>query len=152
MPLEQYKTNITAIADKCQTAGVKMVVLTATLIKEPGNVYNKKLDGYNEFLRSFSKERNLPLADLNADMKSICESNPRHNRLTADGVHMAPRGNVMMAKGILRALGLTPDQMSKAEACWLDLPNTCDYTVKLSLREYEKMLEKIDAGKEAEKP
>src|SRR4028119_438040 len=69
VPLEDYKTNITAILDRCEQAGVKVVILTATQIGLPitGSA-NVKLAGYNAFLRETAKTRNLPLADVNAAM------------------------------------------------------------------------------------
>lgn len=65
VPLDQYKANITKIADECAAAGVKVIVLTATVIgEELENDNNNKLRPYNEFLRGLARERKLPLADL----------------------------------------------------------------------------------------
>jgi lysophospholipase L1-like esterase len=67
--LEDYKTAVTAILDRCQQAGIKVVVLTATQIGLPvTNPANVKLAAYNDFLRETAKARNLPLADVNAAM------------------------------------------------------------------------------------
>lgn len=146
VPLDQYKTNITAILDKCQAANVKVVILTSTLINEPTSENNKKLDAYNDFLKALAKERNLPLADLNADMKAIIAKTGARNYLTVDGVHMATRGNVMMAKGVLAALGLTTDQIAKAQEAWMDMPGTCELKVNITIRQYEKVVEKAEAA------
>ncbi|MBR2983633.1 MAG: SGNH/GDSL hydrolase family protein, partial [Kiritimatiellae bacterium] len=63
--LEPYKKNITAILDKCAAAGVKVIILTPTLCNDgPGwekHGYNRKLEGYCEFLRKTAAERKLPL-------------------------------------------------------------------------------------------
>ena len=49
---------------------MKPVILTSTMIGEDQpNPNNQKLVAYNEFLRTFAKERKLPLADLNAQMQ-----------------------------------------------------------------------------------
>ena len=144
--LDQYKTNITAIVDKAQAAKIKVVILTSTLINAPGSAESEKLDAYNDFLRSLAKERSLPLADLSADMKAIIKEKGPNANLTKDGVHMAINGDVMMAKGVLRALGLNPSQMEKANEAWLDIPDTCVVTTKFPLRQYGKWGEKAGNG------
>lgn len=40
------------------------------------------------------------------------------NKLTSDGCHMNTLGNIMMAKGILRAFGLSEEKIAAAEASW----------------------------------
>jgi lysophospholipase L1-like esterase len=119
-----YTKNITAIIEKATAAGVKPVILTATVIQE-------KLDGrengllapYNTFLRNLAKERNLPLADLNGlfQERLKSENKPDQKVLTSDGVHMNGAGNKLMATGVLRALGLNDAELAKAEASWAPL-------------------------------
>ena len=41
------------------------------------------------------------------------------NKLTTDGCHMNTLGNAMMAKGILRAFGLSEEKIAAAEKPWL---------------------------------
>jgi len=154
VPLEPYKTNITAIVDKCQAAGIKVMILTATMIKEdPANAENQKLAAYNDFLRSLAKEKKCLLADLNVDMQAVIQqaSGTKHgNLLTADGVHMNTAGNKMMASGVLKAFGLTDEQVKKAmsdeqikiaQEKWLDIPETCEANarVKLSQRKLQQL-------------
>lgn len=152
VPLEQYKKNIAEICDKAQAAGVKVVVLTSTMIGEDQpNANNQKLVPYNEFLRALAKERNLPLADLNADMQAAvaaakAASAPKPNRanyLTSDGVHMAPPGDQMMAAGVLRALGLDAGEVAKAKAAWLAIPKSANVKVAaaVSLADYGRLME-----------
>ncbi len=145
VPLEEYKKNITAIVDQCQAAGVKVVVLTATMIQEDAsNDLNKKLADYNDFLRELAKERNLPLADLNQRMQDGIKANPDQDKgryYTNDGVHMNPRGNQMMAEGVLAALGLDEKQLDTAREKWLDTPNTVSLraNLQMSQRQYQKL-------------
>ena len=142
VPLEAYKTNITALVDKVQAASIKVVILTSTLIGEMTNPNSLKLDAYNDFLRSLAKERKLPLADLSADMKEIMKAKGGRANLTIDGVHMTIKGDVMMANGVLRALGLNQAQLDKAYEAWLDMPDTCLIQANISLRQYDKMASK----------
>lgn len=120
--LTDYKVNITKIVDQCQDAGVKVVILTSTMIGEDkDNPNNKKLATYNGFLRELAKEKKCLLADLNTDMQSIIEtSRDKKNGklLTSDGVHMNPDGNKMMAVGVLRSFGLNAEQVKAAQAAW----------------------------------
>jgi|TARA_B110000037_G_scaffold155044_1_gene174859 lysophospholipase L1-like esterase len=109
--LEDYKTNITAIVDQAQAAGVKVMILTSTMIKEnQENELNQKLAPYNAFLRELAKEKACLLADLNAEMqealKTFPKDAPKGKQLTRDGVHMNALGNKMMAKGILKSFGV----------------------------------------------
>ncbi|MCX6997790.1 MAG: SGNH/GDSL hydrolase family protein [Kiritimatiellaeota bacterium] len=126
VPLDQYKENITKIVEQCQAAGVKVMVLTATMIKEDqANALNQKLTAYNEFLRTLAKEKGCPLADLNADMQAaIAKVGPakKGNVLTGDGVHMNPAGNRMMATGVLKAFGLSAEQLAKVQKQWPESP------------------------------
>ncbi len=153
IPLDKYKENITALVDKVQSADVKPVILTSTMIGEDQpNSNNQKLIPYNEFLRTFANERKLPLADLNSQMqdavKKARETNaPKPNRvnyLTGDGVHMAPQGDQMMAEGVLRAIGMDDAQVAKAKAAWLEIPAAVklqNSNKMLSIKEYNKLSE-----------
>ena len=123
--LPEYKKNITAIIDKAQAAGVKVCILTATMITEdPKHSYNIKLASYNEFLRELAKEKGCMLADLNEIMqKGVAEfaaKNPgfKGNYYTYDGVHMNSIGNEMMAETVLRTFGLNDQQIAKAKKSW----------------------------------
>lgn len=159
IPLDQYKTNITAILDQCQAAGVKVVVLTATVITEElDGDNNKKLETYNDFLRSLAKERHAPLADLFSQFAAVLKAHPNTTgkpgrQLTSDGVHMAPAGDQLMARGVLQAFGLDAGQLKKAEAAWQEIPGaggvrvrfdagqgkSFQATARLSLRQREQL-------------
>lgn len=159
VPLDQYKANITAIIDQCQAAGVKVVILTATVIgEELDNDNNKKLAVYNDFLRTLVREKKCLLADLNAMFQEAIKAHPNTTGkpgrlLTSDGVHMNSAGDQLMAKGILQAVGCSEAQIKKAQAAWLDLPGggtvrarfdagkgqRLEVTCSLTLREHEKL-------------
>jgi len=144
--LEPYKANITSIVDKAQAAGIKVVILTATVIQENDNAENQALAPYNDFLRQLAKERNLPLADLNSMCWKSLEANPA-NRLTVDGVHMNPMGNMLMARGVLEAFGMAPAQIDTFEKKWSESPSATslraqisfDASAPVSMKEYNAM-------------
>jgi lysophospholipase L1-like esterase len=136
VPLDDYKTNIRAIIDQAQAAKIKVLLLTSTMIGEdPEKDTNLKLIPYNDFLRQIAAEKKLPLADLNKDMQAALKALPDEkgkakmfgepgyqrdikNKLTSDGCHMNASGNIMMAKGILKALGLSDQKIAAAEKSW----------------------------------
>lgn len=129
IPLDEYKVKITDIVDRTQAAGIKVMILTSTMIKEdPDTELNKMLAPYNAFLKTLAKEKNCLFADLNADMqaglKAFPEDAPKGKRLTSDGVHMNALGNYMMAKGVLRAFGVPANDLKGVEDVWDDTPNT----------------------------
>ena len=130
------KKNIRAIIDRAQGAGIRVMVLTSTMIGEdPERELNRNLVPYNEFLREIAVEKKCLLADLSRDMHQALERIPDvpgkarmfgepeydrriRNKLTTDGCHMNTLGNIMMAKGILRAFGLSEEKIAAAEKSW----------------------------------
>lgn len=104
--IEDYKKNINAILDKAKAADIKVMILTSTMIGEDASKeLNQMMIPYNDFLHQIAKERNLPLADLNADMQAQLKTIPDvpgkpktfgkyfyggevQNKLTSDGCHM----------------------------------------------------------------
>lgn len=126
--LEDYKKNIRQLVEKATAAGIKVYIMTATMIGENQfHANNQKLGAYNQFLRELAKEKNLPLIDLNSAMQqevaAMRAKYPGVNTvfLTVDGVHMDTLGNAMMAREILKAFGLNAAQIAKAEQEWQKL-------------------------------
>jgi lysophospholipase L1-like esterase len=145
VPLDQYKRNITEIVEKSQAAGIRVMILTSTMITEnPADANNQKLSAYNDFLRELAKEKKCLFADLNAAMQKDLDQlekggRKRGNLLTSDGVHMNPGGNQMMAEGVLRGFGLDEEAVAKARSAWLDIPNgiSVNAAARLTLRQYQ---------------
>lgn len=111
----EYMKNMTAIVDKCQAAGIRVIVQTCTPIGEdPNNEFNPKLGYYNTFLRYLAEQKHCLLADLNADSVSVIKTKTGpDNIITTDGVHMNDRGNRLMATGLLKTMGLSAEQIAK---------------------------------------
>lgn len=136
VPLEDFKKNIAAIIDQAQGAGLKVMVLTATMIGEdPERELNQRLIAYNDYLRQVAREKDCRLADLNAQMQAALKAMPDEkgrakmfgepdyqrdikNKLTSDGCHMNRLGNIMMAQGVLRAFGMSEAKISELAASW----------------------------------
>jgi lysophospholipase L1-like esterase len=111
----EYMRNMTSIVERCQAAGIRVIIQTCTPIgEELDNATNQKLHYYNTFLRFLAEKKGCVLADLNADSVRLLKAKTETgNYLTTDGVHMNDRGNRLMAIGLLKALGSTDDQISK---------------------------------------
>lgn len=139
--LEDYKKNITSIVDQAQAAGIKVIILTSTMITEnQAGEPNQKLMAYNEFLVQLSKEKKCLLADLNSLMQETIKTldkDAKGNTVTVDGVHMNSTGNMMMAKGILTSIGFTADELKTIESEWVKIPNTNEIRVSLGLSHAE---------------
>ena len=152
--LEPYKENITKIVDTCQAKGVKVMLLTSTMIKEdPEGDLNQQLAPYNEFLRKLAKEKDCLIADLNADMQAGLDPEVEGNIFTTDGVHMNSFGNLMMATGVMKAFGLSDEQLKKVTDYWMDVPKAATVRISASLtqREYIAVQKKAHAeGKSVE--
>jgi lysophospholipase L1-like esterase len=150
IPFDKYKENITTIVDKAQAAGLRVMILTTTMIREDQkNEFNQKLVAYNDFLKSLATQKQCLLADLNTVMQDQIASTPHAgNLLTVDGIHMNFFGNQMMAVGVLKAFGLDDAQIQKAREAWLDIPNVIDLSgqTSISLRQYNQ-LQALASGK-----
>jgi lysophospholipase L1-like esterase len=118
--LPDYQRNMTEIVDRCLDAGAKVLLLTATPIYEDlDSPENKKLAAYNEFLRTLAREKKILLCDLNKAFADVLKEKQGDEKvLTTDGVHMAGRGNRLMAREILKSLGATRPQLRDAERRW----------------------------------
>lgn len=141
IPLDQYKKNITLLVEKAQKAGIKVCIMTATMIKEDAqNALNKQLAAYNAFLRQLAAEKKCLLADTNAAMQDQLAAlkkkypNAKGELLTSDGVHMAPAGDMMMARCLLKAVGLSDAQIDFAK-----LPCKAEITLKVPVSFYQEL-------------
>jgi lysophospholipase L1-like esterase len=132
--LDTFKKNITAIVDKAQAAGIKVMILPPTPINEASkNEFNDKLPGYVDFMTELAKERQLPCADVHTAYLDYlaAHADPNNpNIVTVDGVHPNADGYQLFAKTILAAFGATPDQLATADQAWRAAPiNAVVFTV-----------------------
>jgi lysophospholipase L1-like esterase len=51
-------------------------------------------------------------------LKKFPSDAPKGKQLTSDGVHMNKAGNIMMARGVAKAFGLTDQQLDKSAESW----------------------------------
>jgi lysophospholipase L1-like esterase len=116
--LAEYKKNIAAMVDAAQKAGIKVILLTPTVIQEDADAEgNKRLVKYVEAEKQIAAEKKCQLVDLHAMFLTALKQKPakRKTWLTVDGVHMQPRGDAIMAIGVLRALGVPDEKIAASD-------------------------------------
>jgi lysophospholipase L1-like esterase len=120
--LHAYERNLRKMVDMAQAAGIKVVLLTPTIIMEDRMAEgNLRLLQYDLAMREIALEKQCRVANLHTLFLNALRQKPREmsaNCLTSDGVHMKPLGNAIMALGVLRALGIPEEKI--ARATWSD--------------------------------
>jgi lysophospholipase L1-like esterase len=112
--LAAYRANVARMVDAAQKAGIKVILLTPTLIQEdPNTEGNQRLAKYVAVQKEIAAEKKCQLVDLHRMFLSALKKKPADRQLTQDGVHMQTLGNAVMAAGVLRALGV-PDEKIEA--------------------------------------
>ncbi len=154
--LPTYKTNVRATVEEVTAAGARMMLLTPTLHGEAADTENnKELAGYVAFMRELAKEKGLLLADLHADMRRFVDTadhavEPPGRLVTCDGLHMNPVGNMVMARGVLRAFGLGDAEIATAERYWREeLAPGCAVPIRVPVASAVKMALLPDAQRKA---
>ena len=135
--LERYRENMTAIFDKCAASNVNVIVFTATMFERQGDLRTCKENvlqkSYNDWLRAEAKRRGLPVADVNAAMwRARDEEKPVQSLfLTKDGVHMNAKGQFLLARELLRTMGLPEKDFADVEArAWKPAWVLCKFELK----------------------
>ncbi len=116
--LAAYRENVAKMVDMAQAAGIKVILLTPTIIEEnPDSEANGRLAAYVEAEKQIAAEKKCQLVDLHATFLTVLKDKPADapNGLTSDGVHMKPIGDAIMAIGILRALGVPDEKIADSE-------------------------------------
>ncbi|MDB5332101.1 MAG: lipolytic protein family [Phycisphaerales bacterium] len=115
--LSEYQENVAKMVDMAQAAGIKVILLAPTVIQEDMHgLGNERLIVYVDAGKRIAAEKHCTFVDLHAMFLKALESKPadaKGNWITGDGVHMNPRGDALMAIGVLRGLGV-PDEKIKA--------------------------------------
>lgn len=116
--LETYERNVERMVKMAKDGGARVFVLSPTVIEEdPASEGNKRLAAYVAAGKKVADRNKCDYVDLHAlFLKSIANRNktakPGERFFTTDGVHMKPAGDVLMAVGVLRAMGV-PDAKMK---------------------------------------
>lgn len=100
-----------ALVKKLQSAGIKVVVCTPSVIgerKDMSNEQDGELNMYSNWLRYYAKVNNIPCVDLRTEFTNyLIANNPRNEEkglLTSDRVHLNANGNLFVAQEIWKVL------------------------------------------------
>jgi acyl-CoA thioesterase-1 len=122
IPLPDYRKNVEEMVTRAKAAGVKVVMLSTTVIHEDlQNRENAKLVGYNAALRDIAHNNGTLFVDYQKPFQTLIKAyqtttGARDNLLTMDGVHMNPLGNKVMAYVLLSGLGVSPEARQQVQA------------------------------------
>ncbi len=115
--LKNYRANVAKMVGAAQAAGIRVLLCTPTLIEEDANSEgNRRLVMYCDAVRQIAAEKNCLLADLHGIFLQALARKPadaQGNTITGDGVHMNPTGDWLMARGILKALGVPQEKVQE---------------------------------------
>jgi lysophospholipase L1-like esterase len=120
IPLKDYRTNVEAMIDGAEKAGARVVILSATVIRETlDGPENRKAEPYNRTLRELAAKHHALYVDYQRPFRALitdyrANTNSADLVLTVDGVHMNPLGNRVMAFTLLKALGVTAKDLADA--------------------------------------
>lgn len=153
---KRYQESTKAIFDKCDAAGIKVIVLAPTLMREDPDFYHsaKLRDVLVPWLEGEARRRGYPYENLLARHTALLKDsplprNPRGYQTTGDGIHMNDWGNMMMAEGLCAVTGVAVTDVVRADwrqRCRLDSRSDRGYATPESQGvDSEAILKWIDA-------
>lgn len=109
--LDKYEKFYTAVIQKLQVAGIRLILITPACIGEKKNNENPQdpeLNQYCEVIRHLSATYRCDLIDFRKMVQDYEQAHNSENResglLTTDGVHLNESGNQMLADVLAKAL------------------------------------------------
>ncbi|MEG5041555.1 MULTISPECIES: SGNH/GDSL hydrolase family protein [unclassified Microcoleus] len=117
----EYREKITQMVLAAKAAGIRVVLLSPTLIGESiDGPENSRLQQYVAAMQEIASENQCLFIDLNAPFREVIGTYQKHagktlNLLAADGVHPNPSGYRIMVFTILRGLGVPANDIENLE-------------------------------------
>ena len=99
---EAYEADVTAVADRLRAEKIPMLLLTTSILGPRNAEADRKLDGYNAFLRRLARQNGYRVAEVNGLMREARAGGV--NVMEADDVHLNREGYRAMARAVLDAL------------------------------------------------
>ena len=117
--LDVHLTELEAMVTEAKSAGIKVVMLSPTVVYEDLNCdENKRMASYVDAQHRLADKNQVPFVNLNKSFRSVIgafqkEAGKTQLLLTIDGVHLNDQGNTLMANDILKTLGVPlPDRLT----------------------------------------
>ena len=114
---DNYRKNMTKIADDTLAAGKKLVIVTPTPYDEYGSRYTAEqrigcnsigLAALADICRTLAAERKAETLELHAPLTKFIEGQRDYMFCRNDRVHPTPVGHIIVAAQILEAMGVSP--------------------------------------------
>ncbi len=116
-PNTTYREYMTRYIDECRAAGAKPILITSLVRREwdpsgSGKI-NSSLEPYTKVVRALAKEKNVPLIDLHARSKELCEQlgkekcdefSPIKANNQIDNTHLDENASVMFGRIVAEEL------------------------------------------------
>jgi lysophospholipase L1-like esterase len=137
--MEEFKDKVAKIVERANAAGVRVLIFSEpTIYKE-----SEMLVPYNDALKSLAAEKKCLWTDLYTPFQAARKANPWACLTAENDFQPNAQGYLIMTRGILKAFGLSDEQMATADKAILDQPNTyeCSFDLKigLTLRQIQKL-------------
>ncbi|MCI7643324.1 MAG: GDSL-type esterase/lipase family protein [Lentisphaeria bacterium] len=143
--LDNFRKQLQTIADLTQKNNIQLVLLTPITAGNEKN--NVKISRYAEIIRAVAKEKNIIVADTERAVRHLIDDvnsailDGRGRKTTTDGIRLAPVGNQVVARELLRALGLNNAELTQAEVAWNQIPDAIEISANIVIPvEYQEQL------------
>jgi len=119
--IDDYRKNVDSMVTQAQAAGIKVVMLSTTVIYENLDSHeNRKAARYNAVVHDIARRHNCLFIDFQKPFRTLIKGYQRatgghDNFLTVDGVHMNGEGNKVMAHVILTGLGISAQDQESVQ-------------------------------------
>lgn len=98
IPPQEFQENLRQIIDKCRAIGAEVILCTPNNIIENGGRPIKKLEEYSALMQVVGKEKQVPVADICAELNELKAKSPAEWRLTmSDEIHPNMAGHKITA-------------------------------------------------------
>lgn len=105
VPIEQYRSNLVTIINRCWASGAEVLLCTPNNVIDTSGRPSAKLVTYCDVIREVGKSLGVPVADCYAGMESLRTADPFAWRLLlSDEIHPNMDGHKRMAEILAKAI------------------------------------------------
>ena len=145
--MAEFKEKTAKIVEQAQAAGVRVVILAEPTICNDATM----LVPYNKSLQELAADKKCPFADVYAPFQAARKDNPYATLTAESDFQPNAQGYLIMTTGLLKAMGLSDEQMAKAETAMLDAPNAYECVMDLKIGITLRQVHKLDEIAKAKK-
>jgi lysophospholipase L1-like esterase len=117
---KEYGQNVETMVKMAKAAGIRVLIMTPTIYEDsPDSIRNQKLAEYSRAVRGVAAQNEVLLADQNKALLQawdVQRQSAQPQPLTTDHVHLTDRGDAVVARTTLLALGIPAADLDAATA------------------------------------